>query len=50
MALLRFIPPVKKGLKRLPSGLVEALQTIHFHRTAVDPTLVRPLSSPFKEL
>lgn len=50
MALLRFIPPVEKDFKRLPSGLVEELQTIHFHRTAADPTFVMPLSTPFKGL
>lgn len=50
MAILGFIPPIKKDLKRLSPELVEQLQTVHFPRLAADPTLGDPLSGPFKGL
>ena len=50
MAVLRFIPPVKKDLKRLPPGLVEQLHTVHFPRLAAESTQGDALSDPFKGL
>ena len=50
MTVLRFIPPVKKDLKRLPRGLVNQLETIHFPRLAAEPTYGDALSGPFKGL
>lgn len=50
MAVLRFIPPVKKDLKRLPHELLEQLHTDHFPRLVAEPTHGDTLSGPFKGL
>lgn len=50
MAVLRFIPPIKKDLTRLPRALVEQLQTDHFPRLAAEPMHGETLSGLFKGL